>query len=413
MGAWNGAVCVASRRMLNTGRFVWNAQRTDLEQLVADGQSWSQRMARAGYRTYMSGKWHVPMEVPAIFDVSDHIRPGMPNQTPEGYNRPKDEADYAAGWKPWDTQYGGFWEGGKHWSEVLADDGVRFLEEAAQDEKPFFMYLAFNASHDPRQAPKAYIDRYPLERIKVPENMLPEYPHAEEICGKQLRDERLMPYPRTEYAVKVNRQEYFALITHMDDQIGRILDALKRTGQAENTYIIFTADHGLAVGHHGLVGKQNMYEHSVRPPFLFIGPMAKAGSRIETPIYLQDVMATALDLAGADTAEIDFKSVLPLLNGESTEHYKAIYGSYMGTQRMVTVDGWKLIAYPNIGVMRLYHLDEDPMEMSDLAANPEFALKLKQLTVQLESLMDELDDPMSSLDAADYPKPELKMKAAQ
>ena len=142
---------------------------------------WSQRMAGAGYHTYMSGKWHVPASVPSIFDVSKNVRPGMPNQTPAGYNRPKDTADYEAGWKPWDPQHGGFWKGGKHWSEVLAEDGSEFLQQAAKDDKPFFIYLAFNAPHDPRQAPKEYIDRYPLDRIKLPESMLEEYPYAETI----------------------------------------------------------------------------------------------------------------------------------------------------------------------------------------------------------------------------------------
>ncbi|MDF7823553.1 sulfatase-like hydrolase/transferase [Pontiellaceae bacterium B12227] len=410
MGAWGGAVCVASRKMLNTGLFVWRSQNADLKQFVAEGKMWSQRMSAAGYRTYMSGKWHVPTSAPGIFDVAQHIRAGMPKQVPSGYNRPKDEADYEQGWKPWDTKHGGYWQGGKHWSEVLADDSVEFLEQAAKDEQPFFMYLAFNAPHDPRQAPKEYIDRYPLDRIKVPATMLPEYPYAEAACGKGLRDEKLMPYPRTEYSVKVNRQEYFALITHMDDQIGKIFQALEKTGQADNTYIVFTADHGLAVGHHGFVGKQNMYDHSMRPPFLLSGPGVKAGAKIDVPIYLQDVVPTALDWAGGGTDAVDFKSLLPLLQGE-TAHYDAIYGAYMGRQRMITKGGWKLIAYPNIGIKRLYNLQKDPMEMTDLAANPEYAARLKQLTAMLETEMDAQNDPMTSLAAADFPVAKSKKKA--
>ncbi|MDF7807246.1 sulfatase-like hydrolase/transferase [Pontiellaceae bacterium B12219] len=402
MGAWNGAVCVASRAMLNSGRFVWNAKATNLKEYASEKRMWSQRMSEAGYRTYMTGKWHVPVPAPSVFDSAKHVRAGMPNQTNAGYNRPKDEEDYANGWKPWDPQYGGFWKGGTHWSEVVANDSVEFLEQAAKDDKPFFMYLAFNAAHDPRQAPKEYVDRYPLERIEVPENFLPEYPDAEAICGKGLRDERLMPYPRTEYSVKVNRQEYFALITHMDDQIGRILQTLEETGQAENTYIIFTADHGLAVGHHGLVGKQNQYDDSVRVPFMVVGPNVKSHSKIDTPIYLQDVMATALELAGADAEGVDFQSLLPLLQGKTTKHYDAIYGAYVGTQRMITKEGWKLIVYPTINTKKLFNLAKDPQEMNDLAANPEYAAKLTQLTALLEKQMDELNDPMTSLTAADY-----------
>jgi arylsulfatase A-like enzyme len=394
MGSWSGAVCLASRTMLNTGRFVWQAKRANQNTLVAENKMWSQRMQQAGYRTYMTGKWHVKTKPGQIFDVARNVRAGMPNQTPEGYDRPKDAADYATGWKPWDPQYGGYWKGGKHWSEIVGDDSVAFLSAAAKEDQPFFMYLAFNAPHDPRQAPKEYVDRYPLSRIKMPENFLPEYPHANAICGKQLRDEKLIPYPRTEYSVKINRQEYFAIITHMDDQIGRILDALEATGKADNTYIVFTADHGLAVGHHGLVGKQNMYDHSVRVPFLVVGPNVNAGSKIDAPIYLQDVVPTALELAGAPVDGVDFKSLLPLLENEQAGHYDAIYGAYLDRQRMVSKGDWKLISYPTIGVERLFNLKKDPNEMNDLVNNPEYTVKLNELRAALSDLSQTMADPL-------------------
>ena len=276
----------------------------------------------------------------------------------------------------------------------MADDSVAFLAAAAKEDQPFFMYLAFNAPHDPRQSPKEYVDRYPLDRIKMPENFLPEYPHADAICGKRLRDEKLMPYPRTEYSVKINRQEYFAIITHMDDQIGRILDALEATGKADNTYIVFTADHGLAVGHHGLVGKQNMYDHSVRVPFLVVGPNVNAGSKIDAPIYLQDVVPTALELAGAPVVGVDFKSLLPLLKNEKAGHYDAIYGAYLDRQRMVTKGDWKLISYPTIGVERLFNLKKDPNEMNDLVHNPEYTVKLNELRTALSDLSKTMADPL-------------------
>jgi len=353
MGAWEGAVCVASRAMLNSGRSVWNASRISTKPLMTreaeEGHLWPQLMEQAGYRTYMTGKWHVKTDPSKVFDVVKDARPrGMPRQTPEGYNRPLDEEDYKNGWKPWDKSTGGYWEGGVHWSEVLADDGVEFLRQAAKDDKPFFMYLAFNAAHDPRQAPKEYVDRYPLSRIKLPENFIPKYKYQDEIgCGTELRDARLAPFPRTEYSVKVNRQEYFALITHMDDQIGRILQALEETGQTDNTYIVFTADHGLAVGHHGLIGKQNLYDHSVRVPFMVVGPGVKAGALNNAAVYLQDIMPTSLELAGAPKPDyVDFNSLLPLLRGEKKENYEEIYGGYINLQRMITKDGWKLLYYP-------------------------------------------------------------------
>ncbi|NJN05568.1 MAG: sulfatase-like hydrolase/transferase [Rhodobacteraceae bacterium] len=273
MGSWSGAVCVASRTMLITGRSVWNANSiynaTDKERQA--GVLWPQLMAEAGYRTYFTGKWHIKTDAEKCFDVARHVRPGMPKDTPNSYNRPPATGEDT--WSPYDTSLGGFWEGGKHWSEVVADDAVDYLGDAKQAGKPFFMYIAFNAPHDPRQAPKEYVDRYPLDRIAVPKNFIPQYPHMEEIgSGTKLRDEKLGPFPRTEHAVKVHRQEYYALITHLDAQIGRILDTLDQSGQADSTWIFFTADHGLAVGHHGLFGKQNMYDHSVRVPFIVAGP---------------------------------------------------------------------------------------------------------------------------------------------
>ena len=374
---------------------------------LQDNPHWSELMKKGGYKTYMTGKWHVPGVKTPRFDVVKDVRPGMPNQTSEGYNRPKDEEDYKKGWKPWDKSKNGFWKGGTHWTQVVADNGIEFLEKASEDEKPFFMYLAFNAPHDPRQAPKEYVDMYPLDSIKVPKDLLPEYPYAEAICGKRLRDERLMPYPRTEYAVKVNRQEYYACITYMDHQIGRILEALKKSGKADNTYIVFTADHGLAVGHHGLVGKQNMYDHSMRVPFIMDGPGIEKGSKIDTPIYLQDVMPTTLALAGERIPEfVEFKSLLPLIEGEKESSYDRIFGKYMDKQRMIVKADYKLIMYPNAKKLRLFNMKRDPMEMNDLAENPEYAEILTSLKKEFKELQKEMGDTLD----VDNPAPPQKGK---
>lgn len=389
MGAWNGAVCLASRAMLNSGCFVNRAQAG-----INQHPRWSEMMRGAGYTTYMTGKWHVPGT--PRFDVVKDVRPGMPNQTKAGYNRPKDAADYEKGWKPWDKQYEGFWKGGTHWTEVVANNTLEFFDQVKTDENPFFMYLAFNAPHDPRQAPKKYVDMYPLDSIKMPENFLPEYPYANAICGKGLRDEVLMPYPRTEYAVKVNRQEYYAIITHMDHHIGRMLDGLEKSGRMDNTIIIFTADHGLSVGHHGLVGKQNMYEHSMRVPFIISGPGIAKGKSLDASIYLQDAMATALDLAGAKKPEhVEFKSLMPLLRGEKTTQYERIYGKYVHTQRMIKKGDWKMIFYPRAEKkMRLFNVTDDPQEMKDLIDNPEYAPLIKQLKAEFLELQKEMGDDL-------------------
>lgn len=397
-GAWHGAVCVASRTMLNTGRFLWNAKaiEPDLDKEVEQRRLWAQHLQSAGYDTYMSGKWHVKTDAQKVFMKTGSVRPGMPNQTDAGYNRPKNEKDYKAGWKPWDTQYEGYWKGGKHWSEVLGDEGVQFLEDASNKDNPFFMYLAFNAPHDPRQSPESYVDQYPLDEIDVPENFLPQYPYKDEIgCSEKLRDEKLAPFPRSEYAVKVNRQEYYAIITHMDDQIGRILDALEKSGKAKDTYIFFTADHGLAVGQHGLMGKQNMFEHSVKPPLIVKGPGIPKNKTNNALVYLQDIMPTTLEIAGIQKPEyIEFKSLLPLLSGKREKNYHAIYGGYMDLQRMVRRDNYKLIYYPKANKILLFDLAKDPHEMNDLSKDPTFAPVIKNLFQELNKLQVDLGDTL-------------------
>lgn len=410
MGSWSGAVCTASRHMLNTGAFVWHAEAIsnslrsnpkpsktaapgEWPNFQEQGLMWSQLMSKAGYDTYFTGKWHVNASPPAIFDTTANIRAGMPKQTETGYNRPIDGQPDP--WDPTDPKFGGFWEGGKHWSEVVADDAETFLTTAAQEDDPFFMYVAFNAPHDPRQAPQEFVDRYPVDSISMPPNFLPMYPWKDQIDNPAtLRDEKLAPFPRTPASVKVHRQEYYAIITHMDREIGRILDKLEASGKADNTWIFFTADHGLAVGEHGLMGKQNMFDHSVRVPFMVVGPGVKAGKKIDAPIYLQDVMPTALELAGAEKPDhVQFKSILPILAGEA-DGYDAIYGAYLQSQRSVAKDGYKLILYPKVPKYIVYHTAEDPSELNDLAGTPEGDVKAKELFPIFQALQKENGDQL-------------------
>lgn len=397
MGGWSGAICVASRTMMNTGRFLWRAhalvEQKQLAEEVTQGRMVSQIMATAGYETFVSGKWHVKVDAADIFDHVAHIRPGMPKDTPASYSRPNDKGD----WLPWDPAQGGFWAGGKHWSEVLADDATKFLDLAAQNDRPFFMYLAFNAPHDPRQSPREFVERYDRQALSIPANFVPENPYMNEMdAGKNLRDEKLAPWPRTHDAVRLHRQEYFALITHLDEQIGRILEHLEQSGQADNTYIVMTADHGLACGQHGLLGKQNMYEHSVKAPLLVVGPGIPEQQRIATPVYVQDFVATALEWAGVERpSQVEFQSLLPLIRGERDTQYPAIYGAYKSNkQRMIRVGDTKLIYYPASDRYLLFDLAADPDELHDLAQESSQAERLNELKKRLHELMVAMDDPL-------------------
>lgn len=398
MGAWNGAVCVSSRTMLNTGYPLWKSPQKadDFQKVIASGGMWSQQLKAAGYQTQMAGKWYLPIKPETVFDEVRNPRGGMPPDSKQ-YDRPK--AGEPDTWDPSDPQFGGYWTGGKHWSEVTADDTIALLKESATRKQPFFLYSAFNAAHDPRQSPTEYLAKYPVESIEVPDNFLPAYPYRQAMNIETLRDERIAPYPRTPYAVQVHRREYYAIITHLDAQIGRVLKALDESGLKDKTLVILTSDHGLAVGHHGLIGKQNLYEHSVRVPFVLRGPGIEAGKRITAPIYVQDIAPTTLQIAGKpDNKTNYFRSLAPYLDGSGIPDSRPIYGAYMETQRMVSADGYKLIYYPTVGVARLYHIADDPSETKDLLADgggtPEARERAMQLFRTLVELQKETGDTL-------------------
>ena len=406
MGGWQGAVCIASRSMIISGRSIWNAKQINdkwkkKENFELAEQSWGKLMEKKGYKTYMSGKWHVSIDPKKVFQTVRNIKPGMPRdffkkEFKKGYNRPINEKDKS--WIPYDSLNGGFWEGGKHWSEVLKDDALDFIDDASNSDDPFFMYLAFNAPHDPRQSPKSFLDQYPIENISLPENWLPEYPNKEAIGNpKTLRDEALAPFPRTPYAIKTHIREYYAIITHLDQQIGEILAALKKSGKDKNTYIFFTGDHGLSVGRHGLLGKQNMFDHSIRVPLLMVGPDIPKKHKIDQEVYLQDIMATSLELANVKpTNTIEFNSLLSTAKGTSQEKiYKnGIYGAYIDYQRMIRKDGFKLIVYPKIKKTVLFDLKNDPLEINDLSTNVSYLKKKTDLFTGLLSLQKKFGDPL-------------------
>ena len=431
MGGWHGAICVASRSMLISGRSIWRAREMEKKWRDNDSlslkQTWPRLMESAGYNTYMTGKWHVQAKAKDIFQKAVNIRPGMPGHLfdwpkvnaymkesgydpetwadvmPPGYNRPQGPDDQS--WSPSDSSFGGFWEGGIHWSEVVANDALSFIEDTKNSDDPFFMYLAFNAPHDHRQASEKYINMYPLDNIELPANWLPMYPFKDSIgCKPSLRDEALAPFPRTPLAIKTHLQEYYAIITHMDAQIGRIYNALEKSGKAENTYIIFTADHGLSVSHHGLLGKQNMYDHSVRVPFVISGPDIPKGRTSESEIYLQDAMATALDIADIDKPSyVEFRSVLnDAKSNENKSHREDIIGIYEHNQRMIRKDHFKLIVYPRVPKLRLFNLSDDPLEMNDLSTDESYYDLMNDLFEQLKLRQSELADPFPLSDFKKY-----------
>jgi arylsulfatase A-like enzyme len=193
----------------------------------------------------------------------------------------------------------------------------------------------------------------------------------------------------------------------MDTQIGLILEALDKSGKRDNTYIIFTADHGLAIGSHGLMGKQNMYDHSIRAPFILVGPEIGENKRIDTDIYLQDAMATSLALAGIEKPSyVEFHSILGLARGKTTTgSYPAIYGAYINDQRMIRKDNWKLIVYPKASKVILFNIAADPGETNDVSKDVAYQRKVKSLFDELMVIQDHLQD---NLDLSDLYKQTIK-----
>ncbi len=413
-GSWSGAVCVVSRAMLNSGRYIYHAQQ-DIERVPL----WGEVFEDAGYATFLTGKWHNGDKTAVkSFQIGKSIGKGMfetkDGPTGAGYRRPTPDNNT---WSPSDESLLGHWSpnvkdieesvlgrrmGGEyvveqHTSELYADQAIAFMESNAAEEqrRPYFMYVAFNAPHDPRQAPQEFVDMYPLDSLDLPANFMPEHPFDQ---GERntLRDEILGPFPRTEMAVKTHLQEYYAIITHMDREIGRILSTLDELGQTDNTYIIFTADHGLAVGQHGLLGKQNQYEHSIRVPFTIAGPGIEAGSQTDALVYLQSAFPTTLDYAGIDVPEtVEFRSLVPLIEKTSDTSYPAIFGSYKGFQRMVRTASHKLILYPEVDEVQLFDVNEDPLEMNNLATDPAYSDTIEMLFSALQELQEEVGDTLT------------------
>jgi arylsulfatase A-like enzyme len=399
-GSWVAAVCMPSRMMLNTGLTAFHVKTG-----VEDVDTWGQTMGAAGYDTYICGKWHLnEVLLGRSFKEMGPVGPSwFPSTGPDGaaYNRPSPGNT----WQPWDTSQKGHWLHSNLWlgenpdkivhSCVLyTDQVVDHLEnEVPKRNAPFFMYVGFNSPHDPRQAPKEYVDMYPQEKIEVPPNFLPQHPFNQ--GDFKVRDEILAPFPRTKEAVQLHRREYYAHITYMDEQIGRILDSLERSGKASNTYVILTADHGLAVGEHGLMGKQNMYDCSLRIPLLISGPGIKAGSRVDELVYQHCLYATTCELAGVPVpSTVGFKSIASLLHGDKTPVYDAVFSYYRDFQRMVRTKTHKLIVYPQVKKMQVFDLEKDPWEMHDVSADRAYADVKADLMRHLKHLQVELDDPL-------------------
>lgn len=367
LGANIPAVCTPSRNMLLSGRayFRWKGNLAP-----ADAPNFPDALKEAGYETYHHGKkGNSATLIQARFDHNKYLA--------------NDEADRRRG-EP---------------GQAIVDDAIAFLKERP-NSKPFFMYLAFANPHDPRVAAQKYLELYSRDRIPLPKNYLPIHPFNN---GEMtVRDEQLAPWPRTEGEMRRHLHEYYAVISGLDYHIGRLLRTLKELQLDSNTLIIYSADHGLAVGSHGLMGKQNLYEHSMKAPLIFTGPGIRPG-RSDALVYLLDIFPTVCELVGAKLpAGLDGKSFAGILRGKQTGVRGTLFLAYRDVQRAVRDERWKFIRYPQINKTQLFDLQTDPEETHDLAGEPSQAVRLDRMTAQLREWQKQLGDsaPLSS----DQPK---------
>src|SRR5688572_25401540 len=282
-GSNSGAVCVPSRAMILSGRRWLDVDVGSLK----NARLLPELMRDAGYETFATGKWHNGKEslLRAFPEARSMFLGGMDDHTRVPV------FDIVQG-RATETRVASRFS-----SEEFAEAAISFLKQQRQG-KPFFCYVAFTAPHDQRNPPPEFREKYYRKPPPLPGNFLP-MPLFNNGFVKNVRDENLAGYPRTRDVIQDQLCEYYGSITHLDGQVGRILDALAQSGLAENTLVIYTADHGLALGSHGLLGKQSLYEHSMKSPLVVAGPGVPRGESSEAFTYLLDLFPTLCATAGA------------------------------------------------------------------------------------------------------------------
>jgi arylsulfatase A-like enzyme len=380
-GGNSGAVCVPSRAMLMSGKSWMHIDTASLKGV----RLLPELLQEQGYVTFATGKWHngEPSWKRAFQHGRNIFFGGMSDHT----QVPLKDLDSSGRLTPKRT-------GEKFSSELFADATIEFLQ--SQDgSRPFFAYVPFTAPHDPRQPTDEWREYYTRNRPPLPANFLPQLPFDNGMMQGG-RDENLGAWPRTEEMIGDQLAEYYGLISHMDQQIGRIMEALKQSGQADNTIIVYAADNGLALGSHGLLGKQSVFEHSMHVPLIISGPGIPKGQSTQAFTYLLDLFPTLCDAIGIQPpADLDGHSLRPVWEGRTDAVRDSVFLPYMDIQRAVRDDRWKLICYPKISHLQLFDLASDPDEIHNLIDVPEHAPQVTRLLELMKDWQNKTGDTQS------------------
>jgi arylsulfatase A-like enzyme len=397
MGGHQGAVCIPSRVMLLTGRYV--------NRLPGDGNiipdsivSLPEVLRKQGYNTYHTGKWHSDKASHSrMFSTGGDIFFG-------GMHFPKFGGQEHPTVSLYDSS-GVYSESRKRVSDIYSttlytDNAVRFLSSQVAKTNPFLCYVAFTSPHDPRTPPGKFSTMYDPKKITLPANFLIKHPFDN--GDLNVRDEQLLPVPRDPEAIKKDIALYYGMVSEMDAQVGRILETLEKSGLKENTLIVFAGDNGLAVGQHGLLGKQNLYEHSIRVPMIISGPGVPVNKKTEGFTYLSDITPTIMDYMQVQRpSSVEGRSLLPVIQDPLKTVRSSIYNVYGHWSRSIkTEDGFKMIVYNVDGTLttQLFNLKKDPLEIQDLSKDPAYSEKIPQmrslLKQQMTAAFDDLDIDM-------------------
>lgn len=419
MGSWTGGVCTASRTMIMTGRTLWH---------IPD------KPGRL-FNPYADDPDRVPSglpenSLPAVFNAAgyDTMRTCKTGNSYEAANERFAVRRDA-------MKRGGTAETGSAWH---GDQVMDYLaeRETSEDEDPFLIYFGFSHPHDVRDGTPELLEKYGAvnhddpdslppaneKQPPLPNNYLEKHPFPD--GHPDLRDEYHVSgvwEKRDERTIRNEIGRQFACVEYIDQQIARVVEKLEAMGELDNTYIFYTSDHGMAIGRHGLQGKQNLYEHTFRVPMIVRGPGIAAGSRAQGNFYLADVLPTLCDIAKIDPPEtVETHSFLSVLNGTEDLVHETLYGAYCGGtrpgMRVVRKGDWKLIQYDvlegKVREKQLFNLAENPWEflpehgrsepmLTDLAEDPAYADKLAEMEAVLLEEMRLHDDPYRLWDQPD------------
>ncbi|MBL8823272.1 MAG: sulfatase-like hydrolase/transferase [Planctomycetia bacterium] len=373
-GGMHGATCIPSRAMLLSGRSLFH-----IDERLKQHPTWPYAFGQAGYTTFITGKWHNNADsIPFSFQQARSIfAGGMTNPLQAKLIHLEQGKMTAPQLAP------------KHACEVFADEAIRFISQ--HQGSPFLCYVPFDAPHDPHIVPDDFPVHYDPASLPVPANFLPQHPFDN---GEMVvRDEKLLPWPRTPQQIREMLAEYYRYVSHLDAQVGRILDALEKSPHASNTIVVFAADSGVARGSHGLIGKQNLYEHSIRVPLIITGPGIATGQQTQAMCYLFDVFPTLGELCRVKAPFTSQGiSLLSVLRDPRQSARSELLFAYRQYQRAIRQGQWKLIRYPKVNIIQLFNLQTDSDEKHNLSLQPEQAVRVAGMSAQLARLQKAFDD---------------------